>query len=547
MFLFLQLFLQLYLTTSFLFAVDWTKQVPYPLDGRANPYQLSEADLAKSIRAGRLHSLNYPVETSGMLLPYHPIKNFIDEKTKNPFRLFIEKMFSSFTQFHSYSEMMAWVGLHEYPDQEGEGPYFVPFANGTKPDYRMGETLIQTKLGTAMTIGCAECHSANLFGKRIIGLTNRFPRANEFFLYGVKGIGLSNSYFFKDATGATEGERLLFKRAKDNAIFIESKKPAALGLDTSLAHVAMSLSHRALDEFATKDAKVARSPREEPLRNFVSDSKPGVWWNIKYKNRWLLDGSVVSGNPIFTNLIWNEIGRGSDLQELEKWLDQNDQIVRDLTTAVTASEAPAVTDFFDPTRIKLDSAKRGELLFRSSCTGCHGQYEKAWNLPQASLLSQIELLKTTKVFYHQQTPVVDVGTDPNRYLSVASLLQLNQLSISKKNGIVIEQQKGYVPPPLVGIWARWPYFHNNSAPNLCAVISIAADRPKKFWVGEANNQEQDFDFECNGYPIKNVPAEWKQSNRLFDTSKSGLANTGHEIANFTDSEKKDLIQFLQTL
>ena len=50
--------------------------------------------------------------------------------------------------------------------------------------------------------------------------------------------------------------------------------------------------------------------------------------------RWLLDGSVVSGNPVYTNLIWNEIGRGTDLKELEAWLDKNQKTVDEITAAV---------------------------------------------------------------------------------------------------------------------------------------------------------------------------------------------------------------------
>jgi len=50
----------------------------------------------------------------------------------------------------------------------------------------------------------------------------------------------------------------------------------------------------------------------------VADSKPAVWWGLKYKNRWLSDGSVVSGNPIFTNIIWNELVTLNDLTDLKK-------------------------------------------------------------------------------------------------------------------------------------------------------------------------------------------------------------------------------------
>ena len=78
---------------------------------------------------------------------------------------------------------------------------------------------------------------------------------------------------------------------------------------------------------------------------------------LKYKTRWLSDGSIVSGNPIFTNFLWNEIGRGVDLQELEQWLKNNKKIVMELTTAVFATESPRWTDFFHADTINIVKAK----------------------------------------------------------------------------------------------------------------------------------------------------------------------------------------------
>ena len=46
---------------------------------------------------------------------------------------------------------------------------------------------------------------------------------------------------------------------------------------------------------------------------------------------------------------------------------------------------------------------------------------------------------------------------------------------------VVEPQEGYVPPPLVGIWMRYPYFHNGSAPTLCDVVTRPSQREKVFY------------------------------------------------------------------
>jgi hypothetical protein len=215
-----------------------------------------------------------------------------------------------------------------------------------------------------------------------------------------------------------------------------------------------------------------------------------------------------------------------------------------------------MTDFFPASQIDLEKAKAGEKIFNATCARCHGVYEKAWSSLNAPFLSPEEQLKTTAVHYPKSTFVVDVGTDPNRYLGMKSLERLNELAISKRNNTVIQAQKGYVPPPLVGIWARWPYFHNNSAPSLCAVLTVAGKRPVQYYAGAANDPQRDFDSHCNGYPLgESTPMEWRTKTFQYDTRREGLHNTGHDVGIFikegkeilTSEDKLAIIQFLQTL
>jgi hypothetical protein len=154
--------------------------------------------------------------------------------------------------------------------------------------------------------------------------------------------------------------------------------------------------------------------------------------------------------------------------------------------------------------------------------------------------------------------VIDVGTDPGRYLGMKEFAEdLNRLQISKNLNAVVEPQTGYVPPPLEGIWSRWPYFHNNSIPNLCALLTPGSMRPKTYVAGEAKDKKLDFDQECVGYPLgEKAPAEWsKNKDYFYDTQKEGLSNLGHDERIFikdgkeiySQSEKLELIEFLKTL
>lgn len=534
----------------------WDEGLQIQADGRNNPLQIPEDQRSEMIRAGKIHTQIYPVNVTGLLPPLKLAKDLFDKDPSNPVRQFLQGIFQSITKVKSLNQLMAWVGLHPYPAETDTGVYSVPYPNGQRPNYLLGYGQIPYKNTTGFTVSCAACHSSNLFGKTVLGLTNRFPQANHFFKEAQKAVTAFSPEIISRLGHFTAEEKEMLFRLKKNFRAIGVVNPQALGLDTSLAQVSLSLSKRNLDPWASKNPSLERNPRADLLDHQPADSKPAVWWNLKYKNRWLSDGSVISGNPVFTNILWNEIGRGADLKVLDQWVAQNSRAIEELTTAVFSIEPPRLTDFFPADKIQLERAMNGERIFNQSCSRCHGTYEKAWSLPEAPQLSPQDLLRTVHVKYKAKTPVIDVGTDPLRYQGMKALEQLNNLEISKKNGTVIQVQKGYVPPPLVGIWARWPYFHNNSAPSLCAVLTRSSDRPHQYYAGEANDPQTDFDFECNGYPQGNhVPEAWRKTQFLYQSQKKGLSNQGHDekiflkngVEQLTSAEKLDLIQFLQTL
>ena len=135
--------------------------------------------------------------------------------------------------------------------------------------------------------------------------------------------------------------------------------------------------------------------------------------------------------------------------------------------------------------------------------------------------------------------------------------RLNELAISEWMGTVVEPQEGYVPPPLDGIWARYPYLHNGSVPTLCDMLVPARMRTPQFWMGPSDDAETDFDPVCIGFPTGDaVPESWKDDPRaLYDTTGAGLGNFGHDEwltdddgePFFDAAQRADLIQFLITL
>jgi len=282
------------------------------------------------------------------------------------------------------------------------------------------------------------------------------------------------------------------------------------------------------------------------------------WWNLKYKTRWLSDGSLVSGNPILTNFLWNEIGRGTDLKELEDWTKKNKSIVQNLTAFVFSLKAPHWTDFFPVETLNLSKAKRGEKIFKKSCQGCHGRYEKNWSDLNSEGMGSKDLFKTKATYYPKKTRVIDVGTDDKRWKAMKYLApDIMRLGFSKRTGSRLKPQRGYVPPPLEGLFLRYPYFHNNSIPNLCALMEREDRRPQFFIQGPSLNEETDYDKDCVGYPVGNkIPPVWYQDKEAYySTKKPGLSSKGHTKvfytkdgeARFSGEEKRDLREFLKTL
>lgn len=541
------------------YTADWSENAVIPKgSNRANIYNLDPVSLEEMKTAGYKHASKYPVTVTGLLIPYWPLLNFFKTDSTNPLKTLIMKLGKSYTGFQNETELYQWLGLSPYNSQEASGIYKIPNPNPAATQFYVGAGTVTTPQGVGLTFSCFACHASSLFGTTVMGLTNKRPHANKFFHMASAIIPYVPNALFKASTSATDGEVLMFDRTKKNLVSVGAVAPQVTGLDTSLPQVALSLAKRNEDEYATKSKMYESYPRQNDLEKYTADSKPLPWWNLKYKTHWLADGSIAAGNPILTNILWNEIGRGADLRELQKWMEANKKTIDELTVAAFATEAPRWTDFFPASSIHIDRARKGEQVFISRCQKCHGEYQKAWSGKNASDLNDVEILKTTQVIYHEQTPVKDVDTDPQRFEAIKAFASsLNNLAISKWMKTTVTPKEGYVPPPLVGIWSRYPYLHNNSIPSLCALLTRPELRPRAFVQGPAVNPATDYDQECVGYPIGNkIPKAWlNDKEAIYVAGKGGLSNRGHTSSFLGDNgeellspnDKSNLIEFLKTL
>ena len=92
---------------------------------------------------------------------------------------------------------------------------------------------------------------------------------------------------------------------------------------------------------------------------------------------------------------------------------------------------------------------------------------------------------------------------------------------------VVEDPGGYVAPPLDGVWASAPYFHNGSVPTLAGVLS-PDDRPT-LW----RRTEDGYDADRVGLEVTELDEMPTRDARfVFDTRRAdtGKTNGGHEFA-----------------
>jgi hypothetical protein len=154
--------------------------------------------------------------------------------------------------------------------------------------------------------------------------------------------------------------------------------------------------------------------------------------------------------------------------------------------------------------------------------------------------------------YEQQTIALDeVGTDPLRWKSLTPKFRMwmKEGWISRYGQDPVEVDPiGYVAPPLDGIWASAPYFHNGAVPTLWHVLH--SDQRPIVW----KRSEDGYDREKVGLEVETfdkVPATVKASahrRRYFDTKLPGKSGAGHTFPNVLDEDqKRELLEYLKTL
>src|SRR5262249_53022943 len=116
----------------------------------------------------------------------------------------------------------------------------------------------------------------------------------------------------------------------------------------------------------------------------------------------------------------------------------------------------------------------------------------------------------------------------------------------------VTRTAGYQAPPLDGVWATAPYFHNSSVPTIHHVLNSKA-RPKVF-TRSFRSEREDYDTERLGWKIAGLdgPPDRKlpgfERRKIYDTSLPGQSNAGHTFGDdLTDDQRRAVVEYLKTL
>lgn len=146
---------------------------------RSNIFNLNTEDFEEYKYQGQIHASQYPVEVSGLFIPYYPFNNFFEKDHRNPITEKLKEAGIKGLPFSSMDEMFKWLGLNTYNSKFEKGIYKIPNPN-EKLNLRMGAGIVSTKWGEGLTFSCTTCHSMKMFGKTVFGLTNKVVRPMNF-------------------------------------------------------------------------------------------------------------------------------------------------------------------------------------------------------------------------------------------------------------------------------------------------------------------------------------------------------------------------------
>ncbi|HVS64034.1 MAG TPA: cytochrome c [Thermoanaerobaculia bacterium] len=262
-----------------------------------------------------------------------------------------------------------------------------------------------------------------------------------------------------------------------------------------------------------------------PSQEFVHhDVDAPAWWQYSRKERIYWDG-MAPKTP--RTLMQFTMAPGLPGERIRSWEPEFETI----EAYIAQLEPPPY-----PFPVDHDLAQRGRQVFEATCSTCHGTYGEAPEYPS------------------RLVPWETVRTDPVRLdaISDESKRRYNRSWFSGYGQHPVRLgATGYLAPPLDGVWATGPYFHNGSSPTLWHVLH--PDQRPEVWRRIDDGSEGGFDRERVGPSIEvreSVPKgiAGAELRSWYDGSLSGHSNQGHRFAEpLSAAERQAVLEYLKTL
>lgn len=297
---------------------------------------------------------------------------------------------------------------------------------------------------------------------------------------------------------------------------------------------------------------------------------PMPWWLMKYKklDYWYADAGIYDAASFAVNFTTahdaiNE-HRAEHIESVGKAL----AFARD-------THSPPYPGTLDAELVRLGAdlfhgRVRPEVTtgFRA-CRTCHGTYTKK------DADADYSQPGSWRVDYDFSHVLRNVKTDPAYNTVLQSLApiaeHINKLAAYYESqgtpemtpSASVPSKPGYVAPPLVGVWASAPYFHNGSVPTIDTVLN-SKNRPK-IWSRNPSDPHA-YDLERVGMQFESVSREDCEASAaaaadapflsraavehgaIYNTTEYGHGNMGHPFGDsLSEEERAAVIEFLKSL
>ncbi len=379
--------------------------------------------------------------------------------------------------------------------EERYGLHPAPYPNAGLP---MGLREAPGLFGKALAVDCLLCHGGSVAGHSYVGLGNASLDYQTLYeeLAAADGVPKRTPFRFSNVRGTTE--------AAGMAVYL-------LGM-------------------RDPDLSIRSSRLDLDLRDDLCEDTP-AWWLLKKKRTmYHTGGGDARSVRSLMQFMLSPLNPPSAFTKAEP-------VFRDIQAYLLTLEPPKY-----PFPIDHGLAHQGEVVFNRTCSRCHGTYGPDGTYP------------------NRIVPLAEIGTDPARYYGLTEKFgrHFNRSWFTRERGgwfaddYVGRITAGYQAPPLDGVWATAPYFHNGSVPTVYDVLNSKA-RPRVF-TRSYRTEAEDYDPEAVGWRVQVLACGPEPSlpgverRKVYDTTQPGRGNGGHTYGDrLSEAERRAVIEYLKTL